>query len=148
MCSDTLLEYFGVYLDKVMEKLTFVTYYGPNMPRVVGASASSRTVPFSDKWHMCIAQRLNTAMKHVMEKEPERDSSISNDCTALKKMTRTFKQYNWNTLLPEGHALVQAVDTMFGSAHPTVTRFSNQHKTFEILFLKGTQRHAWQNLRV
>ncbi|KAI0563666.1 zinc finger BED domain containing protein [Gracilaria domingensis] len=123
-----LITRIGVELDEFMKNFTFVTDCASNMPCVVGASSSSQRVPFNEKWMGCISYQLNTAMKHAVNAETTRNSVIANDLSSVKTIVRIFKQGNWNLSLPDGYALIQEVETRFGTTFAVVERFLKSSK--------------------
>lgn len=135
-----LMECCGIELDCFMDNFTFVTDCAATMPCVVGASASSRRVPFSEKWVGCISHMLNTAMKHVVNHEIRGKTIIADDLERVKTIVRIFKQGGWNSLLPDGHALIQEVETRFGTTHSVVQRFlKSADKVGEIIARKDSE---------
>ncbi|KAI0559172.1 Ribonuclease H-like protein [Gracilaria domingensis] len=123
-----LLTRLGVELDEFMKNFTFVTDCASNMACVVRASSSSQRVPFNEKWMGCISHQLNTAMKHAVNAETTRNSVIANDLSSVKTIVRIFKQGNWNLSLPDGYALIQEVETRFGTTFAVVERFLKSSK--------------------
>jgi len=106
-----------------MKSYTLVTDCASTMPCIVGASSSSSKVPFTEKWLGCITHQLNTVMKPSMSDEERRNTRISKDLGAVKTIVRVFKHGSWNSLLPDGFALIQEVETRFGTTFSVVERF-------------------------
>lgn len=114
---------YGVEFDQFMSRFTFVTDCASTMPCIVGASSSSSRVPFTEKWLGCISHQLNTVMKNVMADDERKAGVVSTNLSSLKTIVRIFKQGNWNKDLPPGYALIQEIETRFGTTHDVAARF-------------------------
>ncbi|KAI0558044.1 Zinc finger BED domain containing protein [Gracilaria domingensis] len=137
-----LLTRIGCELDEFMKNFTFVTDCASTMPCIVGASASSQRVPYTEKWMGCISHQLNTVMKHAMEKEMASNSVIAADLLNVKTVVRIFKQGNWNQALPDGFALVQEIETRFGTVFGVVERFLKSSKNVASLIARKDSEPA------
>lgn len=106
-----------------MKNFTFVTDCAATMSRIAGASVSSTRVPYTENWVGFIAHQLNTGMKHVMSSEENVKRPIHDDPVRVKTIVRVFKHGNWNQFLPDGYALLQEVETRFGTTNTAVQQF-------------------------
>ncbi|KAI0564987.1 Ribonuclease H-like protein [Gracilaria domingensis] len=77
----------------------------------------------------CISHKLNRAMRHAMEEQITKKTIIATNLESVKTIVRSFRQGNWNLLLPSGSALTQEIEARFGTTFNVVQRFlfSSKH---------------------
>lgn len=121
--DECLVASTGKPLEAYEKNFTFVTDCAATMPCVFGASVSPARVPYCERWVGCISHQLNTAMKNAMKHEGIATSIIGQDLERVKKIVTLFKKASLNAEMPEGHALIQEVETRFGTLHDVVSRF-------------------------
>lgn len=113
----------GFHLTDFEQTFTFVTDCAATMPCVFGASVSSSRVPYSHRWIGCISHQLNTSMKNAMNNSQISSGEIGVDFERVKKIVTLFKKSAMNVMMPDGCALIQEVETRFGTVHDVSRRF-------------------------
>lgn len=103
--DNTLNEQFGFNLSYIVQNFTFFTELSATIPNIVGACASSARVYFGGKWVGCIVQKLNTALKNVIESEKGDATRVICDVEKVKETVRIFKAGGWNNALAQVLAL-------------------------------------------
>lgn len=119
-----------------MKSFNFVTDCANTIPFIVGESLSSSLVLLRDLWVGSIAHQLNTAMKHVMEAEESMKSRIASDITIVNNIVRFFKHGAWNSTLLTRIALLQEVDTRFGTTFVAAEQFLKSFEDVEKIIME------------
>lgn len=118
-----LIQTTGMPLSQFEKQFTFVTDCAATMPCVFGASVSEAKVRYCERWIGCICHQLNTAMKKAMCDKHISDGEIGKDYERVRKIVKLFKKASLNVEMPDGSALIQQVETRFGTVHDVAARF-------------------------
>lgn len=118
----------GYDFDSFVRNFSLVTDSAAVMPTIVGASVSENISARDERWLPCVAHMLNTAMKHAMKALSDNTdepfaASVTKDIQAMKKVIAWMKRTGKNSELPRGFALMQEIDTRFGTIHDITERF-------------------------
>ena len=139
-----LLQKYQTSLDHFLRNFTMVNDRAAVMAKVAHASVSAELHAPDESWLGCMVHFLNNVMKHTIA-GCGRDSIlqvVSSDFKSMKRIVEDANRGGWNQYLPDGHTLVQDVETRFGTHFRVAQRFLKSSKHIQMILESKNRPHA------
>lgn len=130
-------EVTGKSLKELETSFTAVTECASSIPCIFNVPVSQSTVPFGFRWVGYISHQLNAAMKDAKSSNVIFYGLIGLDFKVVKTIVTLLQRALLNSDQPPRFALVQEIETRFGTLFHVATRFNKSFLYIRPTLLKS-----------